>query len=190
MGERASENKFISSVDVKRLGRTEYYKLLGKAKGGEIIRIRRGVYARAEQLVGNMVDIEALIPGGILCLFSAWSIHGLTTSLAQVYHVAIKRGRNIVLPSYPAIELHHYSSSIFDVGAVNMEVNGFNVRVYNTERCVCDAVRFRNKVGMDVCSEVIDSYLLKPDRNLPLLSDYARLLRISSVLRRYLEIKL
>ena len=190
MADQVGENKFVSAVEAKRHGRTSYYKLLEKAREGEVIRVRRGVYASAEQLASTMIDIEAVVPGGILCLFSAWNIHGMTTSMPQAYHIAIKRGRHIVLPSYPTIELHHYSNNMLEVGAVEMQVDGYDVRIYNAERCVCDAVRFRNKVGMDVCSEIIDSYLSSRDRNLSLLSDYASALRIGSVLQKYLEVKL
>lgn len=43
-----------------------------------------------------------------------------------------------------------------------MDIDGFHVRVYDMERCVCDAVKFRNKVGIDVCSEIIKNYLNFP----------------------------
>ena len=65
--------------------------------------IRRGIYATLEQLANTMIDLEVVVPDGILCLFSAWNIHGLTTSLPQAYHVAIKRGKKIRLPEYPPI---------------------------------------------------------------------------------------
>lgn len=40
------------------------------------------------------------------------------------------------------------------------------------ERSVCDAVKFRNKVGTDVvCSEVVNSYLSRSERNLTILMD-------------------
>lgn len=42
------------------------------------------------------------------------------------------------------------------------------------------AVKFRNKVGMDVCSEIINNYLERPDRNLSKLMDYARKLRVGT----------
>ena len=43
---------------------------------------------------------------------------------------------------------------------------------------------------MDVCSEIIDSYLTRPDRNLSRLMDYARLLRVGHILEQYLQVKL
>lgn len=64
--------QFISSSETKEKGRTEYYKMLNRVKDGELIRVRRGVYATSEQINGNMIDIDSIVPGGILCLWSAW----------------------------------------------------------------------------------------------------------------------
>lgn len=90
MKSKRYNNSFTSSSMVKEEGRTAYYKLLDSVRDGDTVRIKRGVYATAEQLADTMIDVEAIIPGGVLCLFSAWNVHGLTTSLPQAYHVAVK----------------------------------------------------------------------------------------------------
>ena len=51
-------------------------------------------------------------------------------------------------------------------------------------------MKFRNKVGIDICSEIINNYLERPNRNLSKLMDYARLLRVGTILEQYLQIKL
>ncbi len=79
--------------------------------------IRRGIYATLEQLANTMINLAVVVPDGILYLFSAWNIHGLTTSLPQAYHVAIKRGRKIRLPEYPPITLHFPTESILELGS-------------------------------------------------------------------------
>jgi predicted CopG family antitoxin len=62
------------------------------------------------------------------------------------------------------------------------------VKITDMERSVCDAVKYRNKIGLDVCSEVIRNYLKKPSRNLTRLMEYAKQLRVANVLKNYLEI--
>ncbi len=183
-------NIFTSSGMVKEEGRTAYYKLLDSVRDGDTVRVKRGVYATAEQLADTMIDVEAIVPGGVLCLFSAWNIHGLTTSLPQAYHVAVKRGRKVVLPIFPKIELHHITDTMFDIGIEEQPVSGYRIHIYNRERCVCDAVKYRNKVGMDVCSEVVNSYISQPDRNLSMLMDYAEKLRVKRILEQYIAIRL
>lgn len=183
-------NSFTSSGMVKEEGRTAYYKLLDSVRDGDTVRIKRGVYATTEQLADTMIDVEAIVPGGVLCLFSAWNIHGLTTSLPQAYHIAVKRGRKVTLPTFPKVELHHITETMFDIGIEEQLVSGYQVHIYNKERCVCDAIKYRNKVGMDVCSEVVNSYISLPDRNLTLLMDYAEKLRVRRILEQYIAIRL
>ena len=183
-------NSFLSSATVKKQGRTAYYKMLEDVHQGELIQVRRGVYANIDQLSGNMTDINTIGPDGILCLWSAWNIHQLTTSMPQAFHVAVKRDRKVTVPSFPKIEIHHYTESILKLGIMKMKIDGFNIRVYDVERSVCDAVKFRNKVGMDVCSEIINNYLERPNRNLSRLMDYARILRVGTILEQYLQVKL
>lgn len=184
------QDSYLSSANVKEQGRTAYYKMLESVRQGNLIQVRRGIYANIDQLSGNMIDIDSIVPDGILCLWSAWNIHQLTTSMPQAYHVAIKRDRKVTLPSFPKMELHHFSESILKIGVMRMKIDGFSIRVYDIERCVCDAVKFRNKIGMDVCSEILDNYLNKPNRNLSKLMTYARKLRVGTTLEQYLQVKL
>lgn len=184
------KNGFTSAMNAKEDSRSAYYRLLDGVREGDVVRIRRGVYASVEQLSDTMIDLGLVVPGGVLCLFSAWNVYGLTTSLPQAYHVAVKRGRKLTLPVFPRVELHYITDSLFDIGVEERLVSGYRIRIYNMERCVCDAVKFRNKVGMDVCAEVVNGYLSRPDRNISLLMDYAGVLRVTNVLEKYLEIKL
>ena len=177
MGKR---DTYIRSASVRENGRAAYYKMLKSVHQGELVQVRRGVYADVEQLADGMIDIESIVPEGILCLWSAWSIHRLTTSMPQAFHVAVKRDRKVVIPSFPQIALYHYTASILDIGVVNMVVEGYSVRIYDMERCVCDAVKFRNKIGMDICAEIIDNYLSRAERNISKLMDYARVLRVGT----------
>lgn len=190
MENKMHNSSFTSATMIKEEGRTAYYKLLERVRSGDAVRIRRGVYANTDQLADTMIDVDMVVPGGILCLFSAWNIHELTTSLPQAYHIAVKRGRKITLPIYPKIELYYQTDALFGMGMEEKVVSGYRIHVYDMERSVCDAVKFRNKVGMDVCSEVVNSYLARPDRNISKLMDYAEKLRVRQILERFIAIKL
>ena len=71
-----------------------------------------------------------------------------------------------------------------------MEIDGYKIAIYDIERCVCDAIKHRNKIGIDVCAEILNNYLKRPERNLSRLMDYARQMRVTSTLEKYLEIRL
>jgi predicted CopG family antitoxin len=84
--------------------------------------------------------------------------------------------------------LYYWKKENLEIG-VHMEVIlNYVVKITDMERSVCDAVKYRNKIGLDVCSEVIRNYLKKPSRNLTRLMEYAKQLRVANVLKNYLEI--
>lgn len=168
----------------------DYRRLLSLVKKGELVRVRQGVYALPESMANTMYDIERIVPGGILCSYSAWAHYNLTTQIPYGIFIAIKRGRKVNLPAYPPITLCYISENLLEVGVTKDIVGGYECSIYNIERCVCDAIKARNKIGIDVCSEIVNEYLKRPNRNLVLLNQYARALRVESTLKKYLEIRL
>lgn len=76
----------------------------------------RGVYALNEGLSKQMIDVETLVPGGVLCLYSAWSHHELTTQIPQAYYIAVERSRKIILPDFPPIELSFMLKNVHELG--------------------------------------------------------------------------
>jgi predicted transcriptional regulator of viral defense system len=82
---------YISAKDMA--GRAAYYKVLQAAKNGELTRIKRGVYATDDHLASQMLDVEKVVPGGVLCLYSAWSHYQLTTQVPHNISFGICRKR-------------------------------------------------------------------------------------------------
>ena len=78
MNERGT---YITSAGIKESGRTAYYKMLEKVRKGELIQIRRGVYANAEQLSLGMIDIETIVPRGIHT--SSYDLHATGLSYCR-----------------------------------------------------------------------------------------------------------
>lgn len=181
------EHGFIKAGDVD--GKF-YRRLLHSAKEGYVTRLKRGVYAKEDALANTMIDVDKVVPGGILCLYSAWAHYQMTTQIPSAYFVAIDRDRKVVVPEFPVIQLVYQSKQILSVGRTRTQIQGFAVSIYDRERCVCDAIKYRNKVGLDVMAEVLKSYLKTPGRNIELLRTYAEKLRVLSTLHRYLEIQL
>lgn len=169
---------------------TEYRKILAAAKDGELVRLRNGLYADPDALTGSVVDIDAIIPGGIICLYSAWSNYNLTTQVPDAFYVAVSRSRKIKLPAFPDIKLVFQRNELLEIGKVEIEEQGMKVLMTDIERSVCDAVKYRNKIGIDVMTEIIDNYLRHTDRNLSKLTEYAKKLRVYSTLHTILQVKL
>ena len=167
---------YISSAEAKE--KNLYNQLLYEAEKGTIIRVRQGIYALNEGLAKPMIDVERLVPGGVLCMYSAWSHYGLSTQIPLSYCIAIERSRKVVLPDYPPIELFYLSSKVFELGVSEAIIEGFKVKIYDLEKSVCDAIKYRNRVGIDVSSEIFRNYLSRKDCDITRLYSYASVMHI------------
>lgn len=183
-------NGTISSSQAKEIGRYAYYSVLKLVKNGTLLKLRNGLFIEPSRLANTMIDINRLIPMGVLCLYSAWAYYNLTTQIPAEFNVAVDKNIKITIPDYPPIRLLRWAGETLSIGVVKSQVNGYNVQIYDLEKSVCDAIKFRNKVGIDVMSEVLRNYLQRPDRNISKLEKYARELRLYSTLEKYMEVEL
>ena len=179
---------FIKANEVKTRG--EYEQLRRATEEGTLLRLRNGVYAEMSALANNMVDVERIVPGGVLCLYSAFAHYGLSTQVPSSFCIAIEAKRKLRLPDYPIIDLYYWKKENLGFGIMQKDLSGYVVRITDLERTVCDAVKYRNKIGLDVCGEVIDNYLKVDTRNISLLNEYADRLRLRTILTKYLETRL
>ena len=170
--------------------RGEYEQLRRATAAGTLVRIRQGVYAQTEALANNMVDVERIVPRSVLCLYSAFAHYGLSTQVPAAVCVAIDAKRKVRLPEYPVIDLYYWKKENLEFGIIRKEISGFMLSITDIERTVCDAVKYRNKIGLDVCGEILDNYLKRPNRNISLLHEYAEKLRVNKILTMYLETRL
>jgi hypothetical protein len=67
---------------------------------------------------------------------------------------------------------------------------GNMVRCYNMERTMCDLLRSRSRLDEETVISAVKNYVASKGKNLNLLADYAKLLRVDKVLKRYLEVLL
>ena len=179
---------FMTTSEVKSRG--DYEHLRRATVDGTLMRIRQGVYVETSALANNMIDVQRIVPNGVLCLYSAFAHYELSTHVPAATCIAIDAKRKVRLPEYPPIDLYYWKKENLDFGVVEKEISGYMVLITDMERSVCDAVKYRNKIGLDVCGEVIDNYLKNENRNITLLHEYAGRLRVKNTLTKYLETRL
>ena len=177
-------------VSAKDLTRAEYTRVLRAVGRGELIKVRQGVYATPQSLVNTMVDVEKIVPNGVICLYNAWAYHKLSTTIPPSVCIAIETKRKVRLPDDTSVQLYYWKNEYLHFGIEEQEYSGYKVRITDLERSVCDAIKYRNKIGLDLCGEVVRSYLKRTDRSLSKLYVYAKRLRVANVLNNYLEINL
>ena len=177
----------LTTCELNEAG-VSYYFIRKLLLDGRIERIRQGVYRWAEVVEDEWLEAGKIIPQGIFCLFSAARLHELSTFVPVEYHLAIPWKAKVTLPEYPPIKLYFWKDDQYELGKSKFRKDGYLLAVYDLEKTVCDFIKFRKKLGLDVTKEVTRNYVNRKDRNLSKIMDYSRQLKISSVVERYIEV--
>ena len=167
-----------------------YYSINKEIKSGNVIRIKNGVYMLPEELASTMIDVERIVPGGVVCMYSAWDYYGLTTQIPDGFYIAIEKHRKVVVPDIMGIILCYWQEKYCTMGVEETEIANHKVKIFCIEKSVCDAIKFRNKIGTEVAIEILRNYLKRKDRNISRLMDFAKQMRILSTMRQYIEMGL
>jgi predicted transcriptional regulator of viral defense system len=185
------QNGIIRTRDFLDAGISKYY--IHKLESmGEIIRLKQGVYRQPDgksELTDEIVDVTKLVPRGVICLLSALSYYELTTYNPWEYQIAIhRRDKKPRLPDYPPIKIMYFADDQYHTGIDTVYIEGSGMKIYNREKTICDIIRYRNKLGIDLMKEGLRNYLKQPGSNITKLVAYADKLRIRTVLQKYLEV--
>ena len=62
--------------------------------------------------------------------------------------------------------------------------------VYDMERTICDLLRSRKNIEMQVFQDALKQYAKRKDKNLRMLMKYAAMFHVEKILRPYLEVLL
>ena len=159
------------------------------ARQGTVVRVKRGLYRwHKTNSSSSLVEAAQIVPSGIVCLLSALAVHQLGSRTPWEIHLAIPRSaRKPVMPEYPPIKVVYFSDAQYQNGITIAKIEGVDIRVYDPEKTLCDCARYRNKIGMDVFREALTEYLRRPGRDIDKLLEYAKQLRVLSVLQPVVE---
>jgi len=157
---------------------------------GMVERLSRGVYRLADlPPLGNpdLIPIAVRIPHGVLCLISALAFHEITTQIPREVHIAIPRGAKYPRLEYPPIRVYRFSEKAYSQGMEPHEVDGVTVRVYSPEKTLADCFKYRNKIGLDTALEAVSLYRERMTVKVSEILRFARVCRVETVMRPYLE---
>lgn len=159
-------------------------------KDRTLTRVARGLYQLADAEVTaahDLAEVAKLVPSGVVCLVSALQFHDLTVQLPSRVWLAIGPKARRPKIEYPPTRIVRFAPRALSLGVQIHAVDGVSVPIFDPAKTVVDCFRFRQHVGLDVALEglrnVVRSGKVKPAQ----IVDYARELRIWSVLRPYLE---
>lgn len=175
--------------DLIRLGlRREYAQRL--TERGALVRIARGLYVVPNAEISaqrSLVEVARAVPAATLCLLSALRFHELTTQAPPEVWIALDghawRPRSTPFP----VRTVYFSGAALTAGVETHKIDGVPVRIYSAAKTVADCFKYRNKIGSEIAVEALKDYLKKHRRGADALWRFAKICRVSNVMRPYLE---
>lgn len=70
---------------------------------------------------------------------------------------------------------------------VKEKIDNHSIRIYDREKTICDAIRYRRVLGQDVINETVRNYL-EGNTNVDRLLEYSRLLKVEGPVRMHLRL--
>jgi len=184
----ANRRKVIRAADLKAIGvsRTLLPYLAGK---GKLRRIARGAYVPAQYVPEQetFLEIAVTVPHGVICLLSALQFHEITTQMPFEAWVAIERGKRVPVSDRIPLRIIKLSMPVFATGIEEHDADGVTIRVYSAAKTVVDCFKFRNRIGLDVAREALIDALAQQKATRDEIWRYAKICRMSKVMRPYLE---
>ena len=161
-------------------------------QNGEIERVSRGVYRSASAFIEDeLFSFQSRYSSTVFSHETALYLHGLTDRAPLRYSISAPSGYHSELLNNSEHRIFYVSRDLFDLGITSMNTpHGNQVRTTDLERTICDIVRSRNQIDIQVRNAALKGYVKNKDRNLDRLHTYAKRFHIQSIVREYLEILL
>ncbi len=151
----------------------------------------RGVYILPETWDDEMFNLQNRFKRGIYSRETALFLWNLTDRTPNQYHMTFPKNYNLTKPKKAGINCAQCNDELYDLGVVEVSTPGGNtVRAYSIERTLCDILRTHHRMDVQIVADAYKQYVTQIDRDIPRLSEYARLLSVEKRLRAYLEVLL
>lgn len=157
---------------------------------GRLQRVARGLYAPANYHPSEhaaLLTVSRRAPDAVFCLLTALRLHDLTTQAPFDVWIAVGNNARAPRMDYPPLRIVRFSNATLTQGIETRMLEGVKLRVTNVAKTVADCFKFRNKIGLDVALEALREVRRDRRATNDELWRYAKLCRVASIMRPYLE---
>ncbi len=164
------------------------YKL---CKQDKIHRIVKGQYVLPDDMQDELLSISKRSGKVIFSHETALYLHGISDRTPFEHTITAPSGCIPSMAIKTECKVYYIKPELFELGKTSLKSPaGNDVVAYDLERTICDVIRSRNKLGTETFLAALKMYAANPKKDLNKLNAYAKKMRVSNVLRQYLEVLL
>ena len=154
-------------------------------------RVAHGVYLAEEAWPDTLYQIYLSNSRVVFSHETALFLHGLMEREPTVTSVTVKAGYNATHLRKKGIRVYQVKSEVADIGLMEIKTSfGNTVCVYDLERTMCDILRYKDSIDIQVFRYAIKEYMASDQKHLNHLMEYAKTFNVESAMRTYTEVLL
>ena len=149
-----------------------------------------GVYVDGDTWVDELYIIS-LRNNIVFSHETALYLHGLTEQEPNQVSFTVGKGYNASRLRKRNCRVYTDLKDMLNVGKTTVNTNqGNSVPVYDIDRTICDIIKIKDKMDIQVFQFAIKEYMKRKDKNLHNLMQYAKMMKIEDKVRIYTEVML
>lgn len=184
------QNGIVRSSDLKKgqIPRSYLSVMLDQDK---LERIERGIYGLPGGLADEMYIMQKKYPALIYSHETALFLHGLSDRTPFEYTATVPSGYKVVENISESFKIYYIKNDLHLMGTTKIKNNfGNRITVYNVERTICDLLRSRNRIDIQIVSDALKRVVKIKSLDYMLLSEYAKIFNVEKILNTYMEVLL
>lgn len=157
----------------------------------DLEKVAPGIYLSKDDWKDYLYILHLRFEQMIFSHETALFFHDLTDREPLKYEASVKTGSNTSYLKNEGLKVYSVKPALYEVGLTMCETSfGHLIPVYDLERTICDILRNRNNMDVQILRGALRSYLHRRDKDLDTLIRDAELFRVDKILMRYLEVLL
>lgn len=183
-------NGYIKTSDALRLGISAPY-FYDFAADNSLIRAARGLYKTEQAWDDELYEISALNRQVCFSHETALYLNDLMEREPFEITVTAPRGYNATHLRKRQIRVFQLDEYLYSLGKTELLTPfGNKVASYDKERAMCDLLRNKEKTDVQIFRTAFRTYFERRDKNIPLLTRYAKAFQLEDTMRKYAEVLL
>ncbi len=179
----------VSAGDIQKAG-IDRMLLYDSIEKGIVIKESHGNYMLADEQPDEFRVIQSRSDKLIFSHGTALFLHGISDRVPHNLDLTVPQGDNVsrIKKHYENTRFHYCKKELWDLGIVTLtSPQGYNVKAYDLERCICDLIRDKKSIDTQVFTQAMKEYfggLCNPRK----IIQYSRAFHLEQKIRTYMEV--
>ena len=184
------QNGYIRLIDAQNEGVSKSA-VLDYVRKKEMEKVAPGIYISPDVWEDRLYLIQLRNRKIIFSNETALYLHSLTDREPFNPVVSVVRGYNSRHLKGVGVIVHTVRPEWIELGLTNAKTfAGNTVRIYDKERCICDIIKRRKQMDIQIFQSAITTYFSDKKKDIHKLMEYAKIMKLEERVRQYTEVLL